>query len=409
MLDRTDEFLAAPPDAARLLLSHLDISELESLLTGASSAVANRFLEAADSKQLNTAFMSVNPDLLREIVSLASAAAIGRLVKSLPQQHLSRLLMGADDAFVYRLVSVAPTRHQKDAILKALPGETRDEWRKRLTHLENQSREARQLADQAESTLFEDRRRMLADLDRALRAKEEALRAFDEQTRVKQEQAELALAIAARELEGTKARVGEYEAAITKREEELRKKVDEFEEINRRQVQQRIEAKVPEFVAAAIKALEEREAHYRRRATNWSVHGTVVLAIAIIAATVISLVGVGIGTDLGKLPWQTLVFVSFKGLVVLGVLGLWAKHAFTVSNAYMHEAIKRSDRVHAISFGKLFLEIYGNKIERKELVDIFENWNIAGESAFQKAAPSGFEPQILDKISDLVRASHDTK
>ncbi|MGK5059245.1 hypothetical protein ACQ4WY_20175 [Janthinobacterium sp. LB2P49] len=69
----------------------------------------------------------------------------------------------------------------------------------------------------------------------------------------------------------------------------------------------------------------------------------------------------------------------------------------------MHESIKRSDRAHAINFGKLYLEIYGNSVDRKELIDIFENWNITSESAFSKANPSGFEPQISDKIDMIAK------
>ena len=65
----------------------------------------------------------------------------------------------------------------------------------------------------------------------------------------------------------------------------------------------------------------------------------------------------------------------------------------------------RSDRAHAITFGKLYLEIYGNTVDRKELLDIFENWNITSESAFSKANPSGFEPQIIDKLSELLKLS----
>ncbi|RPL58287.1 hypothetical protein IPC1353_25735 [Pseudomonas aeruginosa] len=98
-----------------------------------------------------------------------------------------------------------------------------------------------------------------------------------------------------------------------------------------------------------------------------------------------------------------MMFVSFKGLVVVGILGLWAKHAFSVSNAYMHEAIKRSDRAHAINFGKLYLEVYGNSVERKELIDIFENWNIASESAFSKMKADGFEPKVLDQLVEITK------
>lgn len=146
-----------------------------------------------------------------------------------------------------------------------------------------------------------------------------------------------------------------------------------------------------------------------KKAKHWSIHGSIVLALAIAGTIGISLYGYVYGENLSNLAWQSLLFVSFKGLVVLGVLGLWAKHAFTVSNAYMHEAIKRADRAHAINFGKLYLEIYGNSVDRKELIDIFENWNIATESAFSKITTDGFEPKVLDKLVEVLKISDRNK
>jgi hypothetical protein len=37
------------------------------------------------------------------------------------------------------------------------------------------------------------------------------------------------------------------------------------------------------------------------------------------------------------------------------------------------------------------------------LTTAFENWNITSESAFSKANPSGFEPQISDKIDMIAK------
>lgn len=154
-----------------------------------------------------------------------------------------------------------------------------------------------------------------------------------------------------------------------------------------------------------MRALDERETHYREKAFHWCIHGAIVLSMAIIFSLAFSLYGYFYGESIVLLSWQALLFVSFKGLVVLGVLGLWARHAFAVSNAYMHEAIKRADRAHAINFGKLYLEIYGKSVDRRELIDIFENWNIATESAFSKIRNDGFDPKVLDKIESMLRSS----
>ncbi len=404
-----DDLLTATPDALRALLASTSEGKLEDLLRKADAALANRILEVADAEILQRLCSDVPLEVLQATMADSSDEAIAKALRRFQPHQISTLLHDSPDSFIKRLIDVSPTSQLRDTMVKSLPISLQEHWLTYAQEIDAASNAAHRDLASAEISLVEERRRMVAELDETIRTKHAALRAQDEQARIKQDMQEQRLSAASKQLQTLQSEIKERQTQISEQEEELKARVAEFEEASRRQVQQRIEAKVPEFVAAAIKELEERENQYRSKASMWSIHGTAVLTIAILAATAISLFGTGIGGSIDTLPWQTLLFVSFKGLVVLGVLGLWAKHAFTVSNAYMHEAIKRSDRVHAISFGKLYLEIYGNNVERKELVEIFENWNIASESAFAKANPSGFEPQILDKISDLFRASQEKK
>jgi len=196
---------------------------------------------------------------------------------------------------------------------------------------------------------------------------------------------------------------------IEGRERELERRTRELEDVSRNRVQAKIEEKVPEYVSAALRALEDRESLYKEKAKFWSLQGSIILATAVIAVAGLSLYGYTFGEPITSLTWPSLLFLTFKGLIILGVLGLWAKHAFTVSNAYMHEAIKRADRTHAINFGKLYLEIYGNAVERSELLAVFENWNIAGDSAFSKASPETFEPKIVERFNEVIRTLGDSK
>ncbi|MBF4297148.1 hypothetical protein EAY24_28300, partial [Vibrio anguillarum] len=71
-------------------------------------------------------------------------------------------------------------------------------------------------------------------------------------------------------------------------------------------------------------------------------------------------------------------------------------------NAYMHEALKRTERTHAISFGKLYLEIYGNDVSKEDMKSIFENWNMESQSAFKEIQQVDFQPQTLDKLKDII-------
>jgi len=288
-----------------------------------------------------------------------------------------------------------------------LPIYMRSRWKDYIRASEEEVTYAKSSAVDANASLIEERKRLLDELSAAIGAKEKTLRSYEEEMQIKRAHIENDMASAQARLQSIEQFASQKEASLREKEAEITKRLAELDEAHRKQVQQRIELKVPEYVSAAVKVLDDRELLYRKKATLWGIHGTVVLVIAILATTAISLYGSGLLEVKAEadISWQMLVFVSFKGLVVLGVLGLWAKHAFTVSSAYMHEAIKRSDRAHAINFGKLYLEIYGNSVDRKELLDIFENWNIASESAFAKIAPTDFEPKILEKLTEVLKVA----
>ncbi|MFZ6873006.1 hypothetical protein ACO0LF_13160 [Undibacterium sp. Di27W] len=200
------------------------------------------------------------------------------------------------------------------------------------------------------------------------------------------------------------------QADLNLKEAELAKRLAEIEEANKELVQKRIEQKVPEYVTFSIAGLELSTQQYKKKAFWWSIFGSFILFAAVVVTIGIAIFGSGVfGKTEQEISWPMMLFIAFKGLIVLGVLSLWAKHAFAVSNAYIHEAIKRSDRAHAINFGKLYLEIYGSTVERKELLDIFENWNIATESAFSKAAPSEFDPKAFEKFVDVAKMLNPVK
>lgn len=380
---KSDEFIA--------WIQSIPVSELSGLFAIAPQGLVVR------------AYKVLSSDLLLKLFSNVDEDALKNLLKFSRGFYLSELLSRAPNDLVEKILNSAPSQKLRTEIAKALPIERRRRWLDYVKKQQDSIDEVKASVYHAKGALFEERNRLLQELDEAIRDREDVLRNYDDESRIKQAQYDRLIDEAKRRLSDLHSEIDAQSAVIQEREKELSVRMAEFEEASRRQVQQRIEAKVPEFVADAVKALEIRESLYRGKAFQWSVHGTLVLIAAISAAVFVSLYGYSYGGKIEDLSWQALIFVSFKGLVVVGILGLWAKHAFSVSNAYMHEAIKRSDRAHAINFGKLYLEVYGNSVERKELIDIFENWNIASESAFSKIKTEGFEPKVLDRLVEITK------
>lgn len=368
-----------------------------------NSISINRIVGALNKDLVTRMFSSLSTDQIIKILKICNRDSIANFLKLIQASQIGSILNKSSNDLISKIIDSAPSYKYRIGIAKSLPIERRKIWIDYVRSMEADLNDTRNKADDASLSLFEDRKRLLVDLEEAIKTREFMLENLERESKVKlthysnlAEEGETKLKLKLKEIE-------EKKESIEKQEKELAERVFEFEENTRKQVQERIEIKVPEYVAAALKVLDDREILYRKKAFNWSLQGIFVLSIAIISAIFISLYGAGVGTSLDNLPWQALLFVTVKGLIILSVLGLWAKHAFTVSNAYMHESIKRSDRAHAINFGKLYLEIYGNSVDRKELISIFENWNITSESAFSNANPTGFEPQISEKIDIIAK------
>ncbi len=164
-------------------------------------------------------------------------------------------------------------------------------------------------------------------------------------------------------------------------------------------LQYRIETKVPQFVTKAAADLDSLRLRFEKKASNWAKAGMTIMTVALLGLVALTLYGLAYGPTIST--WPDFAFVTFKGLVIAVLLSYWAKHAFSISNAYSHEAIKRSDRAHAINFGKLYLELYGNTVDRTEVVRVFENWNLETDTAFAKVSDKGLDSSALTKIAEL--------
>jgi hypothetical protein len=81
------------------------------------------------------------------------------------------------------------------------------------------------------------------------------------------------------------------------------------------------------------------------------------------------------------------VLVILKSIIIVGLLIACSKYAFNLGKSFINEALRNADRIHAIAFGKFYLQAFGNRISSpEEIKEVFQNWNIDKDSAFQKLA-----------------------
>lgn len=191
-----------------------------------------------------------------------------------------------------------------------------------------------------------------------------------------------------------------------KAEFELKEKIRILQDEHQKQQQERIGIKFPEFVDVAVNELKSKGVLFEAKAFRWNIQGGIALGLSILSSVLVLVYG-GYQFDSAakeNIDWPFFLFLILKGLIVVSLLCAWAKYAFNIANAYVHESLKRSDRMHAINFGKFFLEVYGNEVSQTEMRQIFENWNLNSDSAFTKIKNADFSPKTIEQATQFIDA-----
>ncbi len=97
---------------------------------------------------------------------------------------------------------------------------------------------------------------------------------------------------------------------------------------------------------------------------------------------------------------DTIVY-SVKNIVGLSVLAALSRLAFILGKSFMVEAIRNGDRIHAISFGRFFIQAYGREATRQEIREVLGDWNIDKGSSFQTQDAKEIDPNIYGALDSL--------
>lgn len=172
------------------------------------------------------------------------------------------------------------------------------------------------------------------------------------------------------------------------------------EEEKKKALSQRMEINAAEYINEAMTLLEKLETRNRYIGVVWYIAGFLSL-IAGIVFGVISIIGANSANDRA---WPDLLFLGLKGVVVVGLLGACSKYAFTLGKSYVSESLKSADRIHAISFGRFFLRVYGENASWPEVKEVFQHWNIDRGTNFNSLAVADFDPKFIEALVEVTKA-----
>lgn len=161
-------------------------------------------------------------------------------------------------------------------------------------------------------------------------------------------------------------------------------------EIEQKEIKEKIEESAASFVDESITALNKRERNLKTQALIWYVLGFLSLIAGIVVA------GLAINVKLSeKGQVIEVIYLMLKSLFVIGLLVAASRYAFNLGKMYTNESLKNADRIHAISFGKFYLQVFGTNVKPDELKEVFKDWNTSKESPFTKLESGEFDPELL--------------
>jgi hypothetical protein len=158
-----------------------------------------------------------------------------------------------------------------------------------------------------------------------------------------------------------------------------------------------------EYIEEALSELKEREGGLNSKAQFWYWMGYGAIAIGVISAAAFAFASISSFGDTSR--WDLVTFSAIKSVVLIGLLLALAKYSFTLGKSFMDESLKNSDRIHAISFGKFYLQAFGDRASPEEMKEVFQHWNISSDNSFSSLSSEMIEPKVLEAVINLMKAA----
>ncbi|HHQ6617603.1 TPA: hypothetical protein ACSTL0_004049 [Serratia fonticola] len=183
-----------------------------------------------------------------------------------------------------------------------------------------------------------------------------------------------------------------YEEDKVKLSQEIHRLASENNELKNKFQQKRIDEKIPEYVEDVSQKLDKADDFFTKMSMYWSIAGITLAILAVIAAFCTFIYGLETIADVTKLTPTSIVYTFMRGGIGIALLSWIAYISFSNARNYTHESILRKDRQHALTFGRLFLQIYGSTATKEDAINVFKDWNMSGDTAFSSKSKTPPNP-----------------
>ena len=189
----------------------------------------------------------------------------------------------------------------------------------------------------------------------------------------------------------------EIQGSLLAKQEIAQKEIEAAREIASEKVEE-VKRNLVEFIDEVFPRLEKNEKRDRRIALI-----LYTLAVLFLAAAVLfSVIKVRAMSSNPAVLQSVEQIVS--NILTLAIVVALSRLSFTLGKAFITNSLRSGDRIHAISFGKFFIQAYGDEASRDEIRAVFSEWNIDTGTSFHTQATSDYDPNILSALEIIKEA-----
>lgn len=255
--------------------------ELDSILFSSSSQEISKFLSHLKESYIKELFKNLSPRTLENIFRKIPESRVNKYLLLSSDDGLKRIFGSVSDETKLKLFK-SLSASQRERLLNVLPIQQRTEWKSLIDEeklIDNEYNTI--LSERISNSIEKDALDRLKNLELQLEYRQQQYQARIDQAEQQLSMVQQQINESERILIDQKKKNIEREKQYKTRESELKNKLNELKVEYDKQIQNKIEIKVPEYVANAIEALKEKEVEYKTKATEWSGNGKSALKYAV--------------------------------------------------------------------------------------------------------------------------------